>query len=231
MDSELLRRIRLFVDVPDQSLSVVGKGIRWRRYAPQEEIISQDETSTDVYCIAEGRVRVTSFSPRGQEVSFRDLNAGETFGEISAIDGAPRSASVVALEATTLGAMPAELFRDCLRTQPTIAMATLLQLTFLVRELSERIFNSSTLIARIRVQAELLRLAREHSEDGISAEVRPAPTHLEIANRIGTQRETVSRELSSLARSGLVLKGRGSLIVPKIEALAAKVESARFDDI
>jgi CRP-like cAMP-binding protein len=100
-------------------------------------------------------------------------------------------------------------------------------LAFLVRELSDRIFEFSTMAARQRVHAELLRLcerARAVGETG--ALIRPAPTHAAIATRISTQRETVSREMSTLARMGLVERKGGALLVRDVDALQALVEAA-----
>jgi hypothetical protein len=100
-------------------------------------------------------------------------------------------------------------------------------LAFLVRELSERVFEFSTMVARQRVHAELLRLAERAEPVGeTGALIRPAPTHAAIATRISTQRETVSREMSTLARMGLLERRDGALLVRDLGALEALVEAA-----
>jgi len=71
---------------------------RWRRFAPGEQIIDQQDESRDVYFITRGRVRVVSFTIDGKEVALEDLREGDFFGELAAIDGKPRSSSVMAIE-------------------------------------------------------------------------------------------------------------------------------------
>ena len=73
-----------------------------------------------------------------------------------------------------------------------------------IRALTTRVYEFSTLAVKNRIQAELLRLARLASGDGKRARVAPAPTHSEIASRVATHREAVTRELNRLARLGLI---------------------------
>ena len=154
--------------------------------------------------------------------SSRDLSLRwcEMFGELAAIDGGERSADVVALTDVTIASVSAEVFREIYLEFPTVAEATLRRLVTLVRSLSDRVVEFSTLAVRSRIHAELLRLGRDHMTTENSALIAPAPTHAEIANRISTHREAVSRELSDLARSRIVEKREGGLFILDIERLA-----------
>jgi hypothetical protein len=93
----------------------------------------------------------------------------------------------------------------CCRNHPSVMLAVLHHLTARIRELTERVFEFSTLAVRNRVHAELVRLAREHG-GGKQAVIRPAPTHSEMASRISTHREAVTRELSRLHELGIIAR-------------------------
>ena len=98
------------------------------------------------------------------------------------------------------------------------------RLTRLVRALSERVVELSTLTVRRRIQVELLRLARETAPGQKCAVIFPAPTHAELASRVSTHREAVTRGLGELARAGIVEKRSGTLVIRDVEALAAMVD-------
>ena len=102
--------------------------------------------------------------------------------------------------------------------------AILRRLTRLVRALSERVVEFSTLTVQKRIRVELLRLARETAPGQRSAVIFPAPTHAELASRVSTHREAVTRGLGELARAGIVEKRPGTLVIRDVEALAAMVD-------
>jgi len=219
-----LSGIELFSDLPGSDLEALARQCRWRRYVPDQQIIGDQDKTTDVFFIASGRVRATVYSPSGKEVSFRDLGTGASIGELSAVDGAPRSANVIALTETVLASMPADVFKNILRDHPEVSDRMMAYLVSLVRKLSDRIVEFSVLAVKNRIHAELLRLAREHGNDGNTATLSPAPTHADIASRVATHREAVTRELKALADNGLIERQRGALVIPNVSRLARLVE-------
>ncbi len=196
----------------------IARQLRIRRYGSGQVIVGHRDPTRDVFFILEGRVRVTLFSSSGREISFRDLSAGESFGELAAIDRQPRSANVLALTDCLVGSLDADLFLGSVYNTPPLAEALLLKLVGLVRALSERVYEFSQPVP-VRVCRELLRLAQAHRIAPNRARIVPVPRHNEIASRINTHREAVSRTMTRLKRQGLVLGGRGELIVPDIRAL------------
>lgn len=224
-----LADIDLFRGLPGSDLEALSGRCRWRRYASDETIIGHQDETTDVYFIASGRVRVTVYSLSGKEVSFRDLGSGKSFGELSAVDGEPRSANVIALTDSLLASLTADTFRQSLIEHPELSGRMMEYLAGLVRKLSDRVVEFSVLAVRNRIHAELLRLARDHGLDGNRAVISPAPTHANFATRVSTHRERVTRELSALARDGLLEQGRGELVVLDIDRLARLVESGLED--
>lgn len=190
-----------------------------RRYEAGQRILSHKDPTQDVYFIISGKVRVTIYSLNGKEITFRDQGAGEMFGELGAIDGEPRSAHVMALEDSLLASMPRETFWEVLSSYPEVAGFTLKRLASLVRRLSERVFEFSTLAVRNRIHAELLRLARENPRDDNTAVIVPSPTHADIASRISTHREAVTREYHDLAEAGIIEQRRGELVINDVARL------------
>ena len=190
-----------------------------RRYAADQRILSHKDQDRDVYFIISGKVRVTIYSLSGKEITFRDQSAGEMFGELGAIDGEPRSAHVMALEDSLVASMSRETFWEVLGGYPEVAEFTFKRLATLVRQLSERVFEFSTLAVRNRIHAELLRLARENLHGDNTAAVTPSPTHAEIASRISTHREAVTREYHELASEGLIEQRRGELVINDVARL------------
>jgi CRP-like cAMP-binding protein len=200
--------------------------VSWRHFDAGENILGHMDLSTDVFFVVTGRVRAAAFSASGKQVSYRDIEAGDFFGEFSAIDGEPRSADVTALDQTLVARMSARTFWELLREQPDVAAATFKRLIGQIRALTERIYEFSALAVSNRIEAELLRLARKHMQDTNSALIKPAPTHAEIASRVSCHREAVTRVLNDLARSGVVARKAGGLAVLDIAALSTRVERA-----
>jgi CRP-like cAMP-binding protein len=189
-----------------------------------------EDKGRNVFFISFGRARVTHFSASGREISFRDLGRGEMFGEIAAIDGLPRSVNVVALTKMTVAVMPPGVFLELLRRHDQSATAMMLRLTRLVRCLSERVVEFSTFGVQHRIHAELLRLALKSSSGQKTAVIFPAPTHKDIATRISTHREAVTRELGNLYRAGLLERRDGSLIILDVNKLSKLVSDLPGND-
>ena len=111
-----------------------------------------------------------------------------------------------------------------LLTHPKAAEAMLKRLTRQIRTLSERVFEFSTLAVRNRIHAELVRLASECTQPDGSARLSPPPTHADIASRISTHREAVTRELNDMAQAGLVERKPGALVIRDVARLREMVD-------
>ncbi len=231
MGPQKLTSIRLFEGVAADELDAVARTCTWRRYGAGQHIIGQLDKTTDVYFVAQGRVRAISYSLAGKEVAFRDIGAGGTFGEFAAIDGAPRSTSVVALEEALIASLSAQDLWAMLERYPDVTARLLRRMTRLARLLTERVFEFSTLAVTNRIHAELLRLARNHGSDAKTATIRPAPTHADIASRISCRREAVTRELNELVRAGLIEQGQGEIRVNDVARLEDLVHDVLGTDL
>lgn len=221
--SGTLARFMLFKALPTAELRALEQRCRFRRYARDTTIVDHQDNKTDVFFIIHGQVRVTLFSKGGREVAFRDLDAGELFGELSAIDGRPRAANVVALSECVLASMPDSALWDTMHGHQSVADAMLRRLASNVRALTERVFEFSTLAVRNRIHAELLRLARNSDKGTRPITIAPMLTHAELASRLSTHREAVTRELNDLVRLGVIVRNGNDLLIPDIDALGRLV--------
>ncbi len=182
---------------------------RWRRFKAGDRIVERNSGDSDVYFVAEGAVQVVNYSMTGRDIALAHLKQGGYFGEISAIDGKLRSASVVALEDCLLGSLAPGLFIEQLTKHPIIALRVLSCLADIIRSCDERIMDLSTLGAVERVYRHLLRMAEESPVNPGQWVIPALPTHKVIAAMASTTRETVARNMSQLAKSGIVeRKGR-----------------------
>jgi CRP/FNR family cyclic AMP-dependent transcriptional regulator len=222
-----LKRVRLLEGVPDSALETLARQCRWRRYVAEERIISREAPDSDVYLIVGGRVRITAFSGGGRQVTYADMSAGQWFGDFAAIDGASRSADVVALEETLLAALTPDIFLRLLREHPVVNECMLRRLVTCVRELTDRVYDLTTLGVQNRVHAEILRLAKEAGVANNTARIDPAPKHTDLAAHISTYREQVTREITAMAKQGLVERSGSALVVPDIERLERIVAEVR----
>lgn len=222
-----LKSIKLLDGVPLPALEKLARQCRWRRFTAGQRVIYREAPDNDVYLIISGQVRVTSFSAGGREVTFGDMRGGEWFGDFAAIDGLSRSADVVAIEDTLLASMGPALFRQLLREHAEVCDRMMRRLVNSIRELTERVFDFSTLGVQNRLHAELLRLARQAGVEGNMARIDPAPKHTEIAAHISTYREQVTRELSAMAKQGLIQRSGGALVIPNVERLEKIVSEVR----
>ena len=167
----------------------------------------------------EEHARISIYSPDGQRVSFGELTGGEMFGEIAAIDGVTPLGKRRVHGRVLVAFMPRGIFMQALRHHPAFAEAVMKRLTLLVRQLMSRAFEFGTLVVRERVLFELLRVAEAARHGNGELILSPAPTHEEIASRISTHREAVTKELSRLERLGLIAKDGRALRIKDLTLL------------
>ncbi len=189
---------------------------------PEGVLIEFGETTTDVYLVVSGRLRVSLLSRRGREPHFADLEAGSLFGELAAIDNQPRSARVSAITRAVIVKISASTFRTTLFQNEEWVWWLLRVLSARSRELTERTFEFATLSVHGRVLSEIIRFAKlgqYNNDDNII--VKEFPTHEELASRIGTQREAVTRSLRNLTKANVIQQNGRRLEIISVNQLRA----------
>ncbi|MEZ5934674.1 MAG: Crp/Fnr family transcriptional regulator [Alphaproteobacteria bacterium] len=210
--------IALLESLNDAERSMIAANCSWRRYAAGEQILDRDSDTNDLLFITEGQVRVVNYSASGRETAFAVIEAGRHVGEIAAIDGLARSASVVALKPCTIAALPAERFRRLYETHAEIASKLLRHLTGIIRTTNERIAELSTVTAVQRIYRELLRLC-EPGPGRTDAVIQAMPTQHDLASKVGATRETVARALGQLVNTGVIERRGRTVLIRDYEML------------
>jgi CRP/FNR family cyclic AMP-dependent transcriptional regulator len=223
--TETLAKIGLFQSLDARAIAQFDTQCSWRRATSGQWLIDYQDASNDVFFVISGSVRVMIQSA-GREVLLRQIDAGEFFGELAAIDGQPRSSGIVATTDVTIARMPASVFRAAIHAHADVCDKLLRILAGQIRSLANRVNEFSTLDVRYRIYAELLRLSRPDPANAGRATISPPPVHAEIAARVSTRREAVARELKALERAGLIERRRGAIALGDTHRLRRLIEEA-----
>lgn len=191
-----------------------------RTHAPGELLFVEGDHSHSVYVCLEGRVRIFLTMPSGRELLVGIKTPGDEFGELSALDGRPRSASAAAIDPTVVAEIRADRFMGLLRAEPHLSIAVCQSLSAELRRANDRLVtrNSDSAVVRTgRMLVELASMKMRHS--GPSGTFELALTQNDLAGWIGATRESTARALARFRRAGLVETGRGCITVLDVVGL------------
>ena len=219
-----LAGVRLLSPLSAEERNAVESQCRWVKARAGEEILNKECENRDVFFVVDGTVAIKNYSLSGREVAFATVEGGGYFGELSAIDGKPRSANVIAATECHLAALEPEVFRALLEKQPMVSLTVLQKMAAVVRDCDERIMDLATLSAYQRVYSQLIKMAREDPVRPESWLIYPLPTQAQIAAEASTTRETVARVLSQLSQSEIAERKSKTLYIREIEKLRTLCE-------
>ncbi len=203
----LLQSVPIFSELSPSDLNKIAERMIRRAYTKGQMILLEDDLGQTFFVIAEGSVKITRLSDAGREVILAMLGESDFFGEMSLLDGAGRSANVVALEASEVLTLARNDFLDILQQYPKISISLLEELTQRIRKSDQQIESLSLSDVEQRIGITLIRLAEELGtiKQG-SVKIKNLPYQQDIANMAGTSRETVSRTFKLLEEKGLVTR-------------------------
>jgi CRP/FNR family transcriptional regulator, cyclic AMP receptor protein len=229
--SQSLNHIALLEGLSVDEMATLEQRCSWNSYTKGQTILEKDSGGNQgVFFLTDGKVRVVNFSLSGKEIAYANILAGDYFGELSAVDGEPRSASVVAVKSCVIGVIPKNDFRDLLIAHPEICLRVMERLAAIIRVCDDRIMDLSTLRAIMRVYSSLLDMGQlDGAGDGLYR-ISPMPTHAEIASQIGTTRETVARAFSELQQAGIITRKGSSVTITDHEALTNLMAAVDVDN-
>ena len=219
-----LRRCALFEECDEAVLEGVVRQLRRRRFRRSEVIFHQGDPGDALHVVAAGAVKIVLPSAEGEEAIIATLRPGDFFGELAILDGAPRSATAVALESSETLELPRTTFHDLLDHDPRLLDALLTGLTHELRRLTSHVEELHFLDLAGRLAMRLFRLAREADKDGVEVRLDWPYTQSDLASMIGGTRQSVNKLLSGLVDDGLVVIERDTLIVTDVEALGRMAE-------
>ena len=216
---ELLRTVPIFSELTDDDVASLARLSSRRRYPKDQVVFFENEEGDFFFMILEGRIKVTILGDDGREVILTVLGPGDFFGEMALLDNEPRSATAIAVEDSELLSLHRTDFQTVLTENRSITSALIKSLTARLRKANHQISTLALLDVYGRVARVIAEMARDEGRrlrDGRIAFRRA--THQEIANRIGTTRETVTRMLKDLERQGLIhIEGKEIVVGPDFE--------------
>lgn len=221
-----IARAPLFAALPIPAIEDLTGRVQVKRVGAQATVLSQDEPGDSMFVIMSGRVKVVIFGENGREVTLSILRPGDSFGEMSLFDGQVRSANCIALEPTTLLVLGREDLLRHLAAHPRTSVNLLSEMARRLRRADQAIAQLALCDVNERLIHRLVSLGREEGTEAPEGlVVRRRPTQQELANMIGSCRETISRAFNQLARDGLIIPRGRSLVVTS--QLVNKVENKR----
>ena len=223
---DALRRCALFARVDEGSLEMCVASLRVRRFRRNETIFHQGDPGDSLYIVESGSVKIVLPSPEGEEEAIiATLSRGDFFGELAILDGAPHSATVVALEPTEALVLRREPFEQLIDTNRGLRMALFAGLTAELRRLTGHVEELHFLDLPGRLARRLVQLAEENHPASAGEVVLEWPyTQSDPASMIGGTRQTVNRLLADLVDQGLIRFEKDTVVIPDVARLARASE-------
>lgn len=208
--ASLLAANPFFAGLQPETLSKLALICRQRHLAAREVLFLKGDPSDGLYAIRRGLVRIGTTDDLGQQMTVNLLGSGDVFGEIALLDGRSRTADAVAADETEMFFLPRRDFMILLSSEPAIAVHLIELLCGRLRNVLERIEETTFLPAATRLARRILTLALDYGTEVHASQE-------ELASLSGVTRETVNRQLQSWKRSGVLSLGRGRLTIHDID--------------
>lgn len=208
--SAMLHSVRLFADVPTHYLTQLEQQSVVRKYAKNTVLVTEGDESSHLYIIRKGTVSAYLNDDEGRQVNLNYMQEGEYFGELSLLDGQPRSASIITLSECEIVLLPKACVHELMKQFPDFALLLITELTRRVRELTESVKDLALLDVYGRVSSALEKLSDDNKRIH-----NPKVTHQDIANMVGSSREMVSRIMKQLLIGGYIEQCNGYIEIKK----------------
>jgi CRP/FNR family transcriptional regulator, cyclic AMP receptor protein len=229
-----LKRIKIFSDLDDTTLQAVAAKVVHTQFRRRETIFTAWDPSDRIYLLKSGRVKLYMLSEEGREITLAIMDPGDVFGETALVNPAARQVFAEALDDATVAVMGLADFEALVRGHPDVALkvtqAIGQQLIRTQRQVESLAFaDVSTRLARF-----LLDQLSERGEPRNGAGARRLPlalTHQEMANLLGTTRETLTSTLNRFVDAGVVaVESRGTLVVLQPDTLRERAHTDDYSD-
>jgi CRP/FNR family transcriptional regulator len=223
----VLRRVPLFADLDDQELELLSERLVRRSFAQGETIFVEGEPCRGLYVVESGTIRVVKTSAQGREQLLGLERAGSALGEISLLDGGGHLASALADSPGSLLYLPAQDFHVLLQSQRRMATTLVKVIARRFRHMVHLVEELSFSTVRSRLASHLLALARQQGRrvpEGIEIELKER--NQQLATRLGTVRELVSRTLGRFHNEGLIRMQGRRVLIPDLQALENEARSS-----
>jgi CRP-like cAMP-binding protein len=191
-----------------------------RRFARGQALMHQGQVADRVLLVQSGRVKITSISVTGREVVLAFRGPGDLVGELSALDGSPRSATIVAVEPVETLALAREDFLSLVASDPSISLLLLRALSRRLRDADAKRIEFASFDTMGRVAVRLVELCERFGEhDGEAVRIELPLSQEELAGWTGASIESVARALQTMRTLGWIETGRRRVRVLDLEAM------------
>jgi CRP/FNR family transcriptional regulator, cyclic AMP receptor protein len=217
----LLTGTSAFRELDHELLGELTALVRSRQFAPREIVVQQGGPGDGLFIIHAGYLKVTVVGPTGTSCTLGIMGPGEMFGELSLLDGGPRSATVTAITRCDLGAIERQSFLRLFETRPNLGIALMEVVARRLRRLSERSEDLATLPVPTRLAKQLLHLADAHAIRLSRGRIRLAVplSQRELGELVGATRESVNKTLRKWTQQGALDEESGYLIITDLDKL------------
>ena len=219
---ELLGNVSIFASLKPAELDQLLTATTTRRLRAKQTLCRKGDPGTQLYGILSGCLKILATGKDGKDVVFTLMGPGEVLGEIALLDGEKRSATVVAVEPTELLSLDRRALIPFLNSHPSATIGLASVLARRVRRLSDHAEDRHTLPLPGRIAKRLLSLSERYGKQPIvGGPIEVRLPQQDLADLVGTTRESVNKQLRVWAREGIVELGRGRVVLKRPEALEA----------
>jgi CRP/FNR family cyclic AMP-dependent transcriptional regulator len=217
---ELLGRVPVFSTLEPGDLERIAQMALPRQFEPGQAVFREGDQSDTCYVVREGHARAVRSHGDGRTITLATFGPGDIFGELAMFEDERRSATVEAIEPTSVIAVLGPDMRRLMNEHPQIAARLVIALGRRLREMNERLSRQSFQTVQSRVAVVLSQLVEQEIAAGKQpADVLVTATQADLAQLAGSSRESASRFLAVLERAGVISQGRGRLVVHDPKAL------------
>ncbi|MDQ3127532.1 MAG: Crp/Fnr family transcriptional regulator [Chloroflexota bacterium] len=220
--SAALAAVPLFAGLDADGLEGLAKGMRVRRFRRGETVFHLGDPGDALFIVMAGSIKITLPADTGDEAILATLRPGDFFGELALLDGAPRSATAVAIEPTETYILARERFRELIATEPIMREALLGTLAAEVRRLTHHVEELHFLDTTGRLASRLARLAAEPGASRLpdgSIRLAGPLTQGDLAAMIGCTRQSVNKLLGMFTDDGLIRLEKDRIVVIDLDGL------------
>lgn len=219
---KLLRSVSIFSSLDERELDILLQATTTHRLNPKETLFLKGDSGNQLYGILSGSLKVMATGTDGRDVIFTLMGPGEIIGEIALLDGGERSASVIAVEATELLTLHRRELVPFLESHPKAAIGLASVLAARVRRLSENAEDRQTMPLPGRIAKRLIALSERYGKHPIvGGPVEVRLPQQDLADLVGTSRESVNKQLRAWEEQGIIEIGRARVVLKNAEALKA----------
>jgi CRP-like cAMP-binding protein len=221
VERTLVEHVQLFAGLSIDELDELTSRLRPRRYARGETLFLEGDPGTSLCIIDKGRVMLGLTSAEGREIILDLLGPGDVFGELALLDGEPRSANAIAVEASDVLLLARDEFLHFLRQHPQASLVLLSTLSHWLRRLTTQMQDTAFLDVPARLARTILRLAE--AEEAVHGKaVTPRLTQTDLAGMVGTTRETLNKWLGFYEDQGLIRRDKHQIVVLRPDKLRGR---------